>query len=332
MCKINIKGGESWLAPSSTAGTSIWKEIIQKIFCEKVFSRTILIVGNTDTGKSSLAVYITNEALKNGFTACYMIDADIGQGDIAPPTAIGGAVITKKITDLRDVNAQFFEFVGSTSPVGFERIVINAIKNILKQFGTFCGICIINTDGYILNKGIDYKVRMAQELRPDLIICLGDLSVFNIFRAKFISSSTVLYGKSPSNTIKSRIDRSQRRLDQFLRYVTEEKDSKSNIVSKDLQQIKFVYKGKMYFKIRTIRYGFIHFENNRNGIQIKRRKLANIFVALGSDHKNILGFGIILNISRHRVYVKSSVHNFNKIYLSNSGISSEGNRVDFRII
>lgn len=110
-CKINIRGGESWLASSSTAGTSIWREIIQKIFYEKVFSRTILIVGDRDTGKSTLAVYIINEALKNGLRPC-VIDADIGQGDIAPPNAVGGAVIMAQISDLRDVNMQFFEFVG----------------------------------------------------------------------------------------------------------------------------------------------------------------------------------------------------------------------------
>src|SRR5437588_9696573 len=144
-CKINIKGGESWLASSSTAGTSIWLEVIQKIFYEKVFSRTILIVGDTDTGKSTLAVYIINEALKNGFKPC-IIDADIGQGDIAPPNVIGGAIVTRQIIDLREIDGQFFEFVGSTSPVGFEGLVIKAIKSILKEFSTFCDMCIINTD------------------------------------------------------------------------------------------------------------------------------------------------------------------------------------------
>ena len=129
-CKINIKGGESWLASSSTAGTSIWREVIQKIFYEKVFLRTILIVGDRDTGKSTLAVYIINEALKNGFRPC-VIDADIGQGDLAPPNAIGGAVIERQITDIRDVKAQFFEFIGSTSPVGFEQIILKSVKKIL---------------------------------------------------------------------------------------------------------------------------------------------------------------------------------------------------------
>lgn len=316
-CKIIITGGESWIAHSSTAGTSIWKEIFQKIFCEKI-RKTILIVGDTDTGKSTLAVYIINQALKNGFTPC-IIDADIGQGDIAPPNVIGGAIITRQIIDLRDIDGQFFEFVGSTSPVGFEGLIIKAIKNILKEFSTFCDICIINTDGYILNKGIDYKVRMAQELRPDLVVCLGEASVFDSFRGKLIPSCSILHGKSPNNTVKSKIDRTQRRLNQFLRYVFEENEGKGNIISKSLEEITFWYKGKIYSRVLTTRYGCLQFANDRTTIQIKRRKLTNIFVALGSGRK-ILGFGVLMNVSRRRVYVKSHIHAFNKIYLSNSGI------------
>ena len=98
--------------------------------------RTILIVGNSDTGKSTFAVYLINEALKNGLRPC-IIDADIGQGDLAPPNAIGGALIYAQITDLRDVNPQFVEFVGSTTPTGFEEIIIKAIKKIKRNWNFF---------------------------------------------------------------------------------------------------------------------------------------------------------------------------------------------------
>ena len=83
-CKINTTGGESWLASCYFAGTSIWKEIIQRIFFDGKILRTILIVGSSDTGKSTF-----------------------GQGDLAPPNAIGGAPVSAQITDLREVNTQF---------------------------------------------------------------------------------------------------------------------------------------------------------------------------------------------------------------------------------
>jgi hypothetical protein len=49
-----------------------------------------------------------------------------------------------------------------------------------------------------------------------------------------------------------------------------------------------------------------------------------MFVALGSN-KTILGFGMVQKVSRHRVYLKSDVHDFSEIYLSNSRISEDNN-------
>ncbi len=328
-CKISIEGGVIWLGHNISTGTSMWNDIIQKTLRDRV-QKTILILGDNDTGKSTLSVYLLNESLNRGFGPCCVIDADIGQGDIAPPNTVGGAIINKPIIDLRDVDGQLFEFVGSTSPIGFEQIVIKSIKSILKHFRSSCGICIINTDGYILNKGIDYKTKMVEELRPDLVVCLGHASICESLRERFISTTQVMCGNSPSNTLKSKTERSRRRLNQYLRYLPREDNTKSNIISKNLQQVKFMFKAKWYYKVRKTRNNVFHFENKINSLQIKPRELRNMFVALGSDRKNILGFGIIENISYRRIYIKLNVHNFNKIYLSKSGLSQH-NRVEYRI-
>jgi polynucleotide 5'-hydroxyl-kinase GRC3/NOL9 len=326
-CKISITGGESWLAHCSLAGMSIWRDIIQRIFFDGKILRTILVVGNSDTGKSTLAVCLINEALKNGLRPC-IIDADIGQGDLAPPNAIGGALICAKITDLRDVNPQFIEFVGSTTPTGFEEIIIKAIKKISREIRTFSNICIINTDGYVLNNGIDYKIRMTQEIKPDVVVCLGEDSVFHIFRANFLPS-IVLYGKSPSNTIKSKIDRKQRRLSQLLLYVSEDYGSHA-IISIKIKETIFVYKGKTYYRAQPGRYGHLYLIDRNNIVRIQRRKLVRMFVGLGSN-RNIIGFGIIVDVSRRRIKIKSDVLKFDKIYLSNTGIN-EDSPSEFRII
>jgi polynucleotide 5'-hydroxyl-kinase GRC3/NOL9 len=212
-CKINCIGGESWLTSSSVAGTSIWKDIVQTILFDIRILRTVLIIGKTDTGKSTFAAYLINEALKKGLRPA-IIDADIGQGDLAPPNAVGGAVINTPVIDLRDVNPHLTEFVGSITPTGFEEPMIEAIKKILREARILSNVCIINTDG-----GINYKIRMAEEIKPDVIVCLGQYSIFQIFRRNFLSS-LFLYGRSPINTVKSKIDRKQRRLSQFSRYVS----------------------------------------------------------------------------------------------------------------
>ena len=131
-CKINCIGGESWLTSSSVAGTSIWKDIVQTILFDIRILRTVLIIGNTDTGKSTFAAYLINEVLKKGLRPA-IIDADIGQGDLAPLNAVGGAVINTPVIDLQDVNPHLIEFVGSISPTGFEESIIEAIKKISRE-------------------------------------------------------------------------------------------------------------------------------------------------------------------------------------------------------
>jgi polynucleotide 5'-hydroxyl-kinase GRC3/NOL9 len=322
-CNINCMGGESWLTSSSVAGTTIWKDIVQRILLDIRTLGTVLIIGNTDTGKSTFAAYLINEALKKGLRPA-IIDADIGQGDLAPPNAVGGAVISTPVIDLRDVNPHLIEFVGSITPTGFEESIIKAVKKILRKARILSNVCIINTDGYVLNDGINYKIRMAEEIKPDVIVCLGQYSIFQIFRRNFLSS-LVLYGISPINMIKSKIDRKQRRLSQFSRYIS----GNDKIYAIRIKQAEFVYKGKTFHKSQ-LRYGILHLMNRNNTVHIQQKKLVRMFVGLGLSN-SVVGFGIIVNVSRYKLHIKSRISKFDKIYLSNSAIIGD-NPLEIRII
>jgi polynucleotide 5'-hydroxyl-kinase GRC3/NOL9 len=325
-CQINItldQSGESWLADQYSAGTTIWKELVNKILIEKF--RTILLIGDIDTGKSSLATFIVNSALKQGHKPA-VIDADMGQGDLAPPTAIGGAIIENPTTDLRNIDAQFFEFVGNTSPVGFEDVTINAIKRIVKKITIGSDICIINTDGYIHNNGINYKVKMAKKLRSDLVICLGEKSIFENFRSKYFSP--VIHSKGPTKNIKNRIERNQRRLNQFLRYINGKNNNNNHkIITIEIESIKIVYKGTTYSKILKDIYGLLQLGNYA---RIKPCNLQGMFIGLGFKN-DFVGFGIIKHASFHKISIQTEINYFNKIYLSHSGIITDI-PLEFRII
>ena len=324
-CQINItleNDGESWLADQYNAGTTMWQEIVNKILFEKF--RTILLIGDIDTGKSSLTTFIANSALKKGYKPA-VIDADMGQGDLAPPTAIGATIIEKPITDLRKIDAQFFEFVGNTSPVGFENVTINAIKRIVEKIKIDSDICIINTDGYIHNNGINYKVKMANKLQSDLVICLGEKSIFENFKSKYFSP--VVYSKGPTKTVKNRIERNQRRLTQFLRYINGKHNNNDNIVTVGIKSIKIVYKGITYSKILKDMYCFIQLGKCA---QIKPSRLQGMFIGLGLKD-NIVGFGIIKHASVNKISIQTGINYFNKVYLSHSGIMMDI-PLEFRII
>jgi hypothetical protein len=142
---------------------------------------------------------------------------------------------------------------------------------------------------------------------PRTIFCISHIQ-------KEFLSSVALYGKSPINTIKSKIDRKQRRLTQLLRYVAGNYGTHA-IVSIKTKETVFVYKGKLYHGSQRGRYGSFYLVDRNNIVHIQRKKLVGIFVGLGWN-RTIIGFGIIVNISRDRLYIKSHVSEFDEFILA----------------
>ena len=186
-------------------------------------------------------------------------------------------------------------------------------------------MCIINTDGYIQNNGINYKVKMAKKLGSDLVICLGEKSIFENFKSKY--SSPVIHNKGLTKTLKNRIERNQRRLNQFLRYINGKNHNNHHIVTVGIKTIKIVYKGITYSKILKDIHGFVQLGK---WTQIKPYRLQGMFIGLGLRN-DVVGFGIIKHASLYKISIQTGIKYFNKIYLSHSGII-EDIPLEFRII
>lgn len=72
--------------------------------------RSIVVIGATDSGKSTLCRWLASQFAEAG-ALCALIDADLGQSQIGPPTCVGVGVATKKGIEER---AAFF--AGDVSP------------------------------------------------------------------------------------------------------------------------------------------------------------------------------------------------------------------------
>ena len=305
-------GARVWWADPRQAGTWMWRVLAQQVsaLAERKKSTTFMIIGDTDTGKSTLAMYLANTAISRGFVPS-IIDGDIGQGDLAPPTAIGAAVLTTQLVDLRDVNSNnnnIFEFVGSVSPTGFESIVARKLRSILGKTSSQANIRIVNTDGYMRNGGVQYKALVAEELQPDAVIILGeDIDLFD-WQHK-LASWHILHARPSSQAYKSRLERINRRLDQFFRYVG------NGLSVAELSQLKFDYINNLYSPSELF-YPPIK--------QLEPENMKGMFVGLGSDG-NIAGFGVIIdvNLSDGTIHTQTNINSFNTIYLSNVRFSSD---------
>jgi polynucleotide 5'-hydroxyl-kinase GRC3/NOL9 len=310
-CRLKAQlgyGASIWWANSDEAGTSMWRRLIPQVLSASSDSKksTVMLVGDTDTGKSTLTIYLANMAIRRGqFPA--IIDGDIGQGDLAPPAAIGAAILSKQVTDLRDVDSSMFEFIGSISPVGLEKFIATKLSSMLERMSQVTSIILVNTDGYVRNGGVDYKAMIAQELKPNVIISLDKDDM--LFDALKTGPWRILRASPSSQTYKSKFERLSRRLDQLLRYV----GNKS--YTADMSRLRFVYLGRFFSASELL----LHPSPDL----LRPEDMKDMFVGLGSNGK-VKGFGIIMNVSLARsiLNLQTDVNSFDTVYVSNVRVNS----------
>jgi len=159
-------------ASSEEEVIDIWNTEIDKILDSKVSS--VLVLGPVDVGKTTFCCFMANKALAKNYSV-YVIDADIGQADIGPPTTISAGRVDKPIFSLRELKPKYMAFIGVDSPMNVKERVIAGLKLIYEKV-VKCekpDIVIINTDGWTQgSKAHEYKLAIASVINPDAIVLL----------------------------------------------------------------------------------------------------------------------------------------------------------------
>ncbi len=316
--------GKCWINHGKV-GMKIWDEVKESVFdYVKLGKRRLMIVGETDSGKSTLASYLVNIALMRS-PRPIVIDGDIGQGDLAPPGCIGAAIVRNKIHDLRDLRAEIFGFVGFTSPRFVRDLVIKRMKKAISCIEEKeHDLCIINTDGYVIDEGMDYKLAMVQELRPDIIICFKEIDKEFFERLKdFDNIPLMVSADKPEGVVKSLSERGERRLSQYFRFLKDGRD-----LSISLKRVRLSFMGDFYennlsdAELKEIAQGFssrilfakkaenklIIFKSDMDdAIEIfgkftvfDQSSLKGMFVGLGSKDE-VSGFGLITKLHPNQI-------------------------------
>jgi polynucleotide 5'-hydroxyl-kinase GRC3/NOL9 len=149
---------------------SSWEDAAKEVLSLKK-PITVMVVGGMDSGKTSFCTFLVNEAvMKNWRTS--VIDADLGQSDVGPPSTVGFNFVTEPVKDLFDIDARDAVFVGSTSPSGAINKVIEGLTQ-LKDRVMEAGVdfLVINTDGWVEGEeAAEYKVRLAEKVSPSAVV------------------------------------------------------------------------------------------------------------------------------------------------------------------
>jgi len=148
-----------------------WR-LLPELFLGRTMPK-LMIVGPTDSGKSSLTTYLVNISLTMS-NRIAVIDSDPGQGDIGPPTCVSGAMTRSRLIDLRELRPIVVEFVGVTSPSALPEGCISAVSRVADSLFDFgVDYMFINTDGWVDDGGVEYKRRLMEVTGPDIVVLLG---------------------------------------------------------------------------------------------------------------------------------------------------------------
>jgi polynucleotide 5'-hydroxyl-kinase GRC3/NOL9 len=136
-------------------------------------SRVVLVLGESDTGKTSLVTYLADALLRAGRSVT-VVDADVGQSEIGPPTAVGLGALRAPLGRLRDAAVQGLAFVGATSPGAHTEVTVAATARLTERARRLgAEHVLVDTSGLVHGAvGRRLKQGKIDRVAPDLVLCL----------------------------------------------------------------------------------------------------------------------------------------------------------------
>src|SRR5437870_6298768 len=93
LLEIRRGSGSSWSVAGESTVPVAWNEAAQVLQRQR---GVCVIIGEVDSGKSSLCTFLANKCLEDTGKVG-VVDADVGQADIGPPTTISSSVVQAPI-------------------------------------------------------------------------------------------------------------------------------------------------------------------------------------------------------------------------------------------
>ncbi len=129
-------------------------------------------LGGVDTGKSTFIRWLANELVKDGKTPA-IVDCDMGQSDIGPPTTIGMALIREPFSAYGDLTADDLYYTGGIQPTGrLVQCLTGICRMTRRAAGMGASHILVNTTGWIEGYGIFYKHSKIDALLPSVIAAI----------------------------------------------------------------------------------------------------------------------------------------------------------------
>lgn len=135
-------------------------------------ARVTVIVGQSDTGKTTLVARLAGALCVDGAVA--VVDADLGQSEIGPPTTVGLGRVTAPVPRLGAADFVAARFVGATTPARCSR-ELAAAAALLVERARAAGAThiVVDTCGLVAGGfGVAVKRVLIDAMGPDLVLVL----------------------------------------------------------------------------------------------------------------------------------------------------------------
>jgi len=170
LLEIRRDSGSAWSVAGESTVPVAWNEAAQVLQRQR---GVCVIIGEVDSGKSSLCTFLANKCLEDTGKVG-VVDADVGQADIGPPTTISLSVVQAPIIGLHKAVVEISFFVGDTSPSVVPDKIVRLATRLKEQMTSSADIVLVNTDGWLAEfNAIRHKQRLLEEIQPDLVIALS---------------------------------------------------------------------------------------------------------------------------------------------------------------
>jgi polynucleotide 5'-hydroxyl-kinase GRC3/NOL9 len=147
-----------------------WYPLLEVLEKEKGIA---ILLGATDTGKSTLAKFLINQLCQRGFMVA-LVDADIGQSLLGPPTTIGFSIFKSHPDWELILTPPELFFVGSITPEGRFSIHLKGVKRMMdKAVSHEVDLILVDTTGFVLGEaGKELKRRKIDLISPRSLLAL----------------------------------------------------------------------------------------------------------------------------------------------------------------
>ncbi|CAD7695075.1 unnamed protein product [Ostreobium quekettii] len=142
----------------------------------------VMVVGPTDSGKSTLCRILINYALRLGWSPTF-VDLDIGQGSIAPPGTIAATPVQLPVTveDGYPLDVPLVFYFGHTTPVQnanlykfqVERMATLLDRRANRHPTVAASGMLVNTMGWVEGLGYELILHAIKALKVDNVLVVG---------------------------------------------------------------------------------------------------------------------------------------------------------------